>query len=179
MSKRLALRYAKALINAIKSQPSELDILSELGEMQRVFSDNSDLSRLLRSIGRHPVKSKHIAGDLIERFKPSPLIVNFVKTLIENRRVYLLTDILDTFTHEMKRRQHIIEASIVSIRPLESAEKKMITDCLESSSGRPVEIKWRIDRSILGGICVRIGDELFDGSLLSRMNQLHDELMKG
>ena len=178
MYNRLANRYAKALIDASRAQDSEQSVMAEMAEITRVFSENEAIPGMIRAVGRHPVHSRTVADDLIERLKPGPVTRHFMESLIENRKMYLLPEILDAYLHEIKRRSRIVEAEVSSIRALEPDEQRRIQQSLASATGRAVEISWRIDRSILGGIRVRIGDDVFDGSLRSRLNQLHDELMK-
>ncbi len=178
MYSRLANRYAKALIDASVTQASEQAVMAEMAEIMRVFSENETIPEMIRAVGRHPVHSRTVADDLIERLKPGRVTHHFMESLIENRRVYLLPEIIDAYQHEIKRRNRIVEVEVTAIRELEPDEQRRILQSLASATGRTVEIRWRIDRSILGGIRVRIGDDVFDGSLRSRLNQLHDELMK-
>lgn len=94
---------------------------------------------------------------------------NFVRVLIENRRLELLPDIRANFEELKNEREGTIEADIASAFPLESGALAALVADLERRFKRKVEPHVTVDPELIGGVRVQIGDEVIDGSVRGRL----------
>ena len=87
-----------------------------------------------------------------------------------------LPEIVATFQDVLRERQGIAEAEVFSAVDLNDAQKTEMTQTLERVTGKKIAAKFALDRSLLGGALVRVGDTIYDGSLRNRLNGLREHL---
>jgi F-type H+-transporting ATPase subunit delta len=84
----------------------------------------------------------------------------------------MLSEIADTFQTVIRERQGIAEAQVVSAVEMNDAQKKVLAQSLEKKTGKKIEAKFAVDKWLLGGVVVRIGDTVYDGSVRHRLNEM-------
>jgi len=97
---------------------------------------------------------------------------NFVKVLVNSRRLSLATQIYMLFEQRRMDAEGIAEVEVVSAYPLESVHQQKIADAMAKRLGRKIEISTRIDKSLIGGAVIRAGDSVIDASIRGRLKQL-------
>jgi F-type H+-transporting ATPase subunit delta len=73
-------------------------------------------------------------------------------------------------------RRNRVVAEVVTVVPLDDERRRRLTEVLTRVTGKPVELRARIDQSIIGSVVVRVGDEVFDGSVRNRLEQAKEAL---
>jgi len=94
---------------------------------------------------------------------------NFVRILAENRRLALLPEIIELYEMRRAEAEAIVEADVTSAYALTDAEQRKISEALKRRLGREVRVTARVDASLLGGIVIRAGDLVIDGSVRGRI----------
>ncbi len=102
---------------------------------------------------------------------------NFIKLLVQRGRLSSLPRIVEIFGEMYNREKGIVIADVTTAVPLDDAHQKEVADKLAKITGKTVQLRLHTDPSILGGIITRIGDELIDASVASRLAQLAERLM--
>ena len=97
---------------------------------------------------------------------------NFVHLLLENRRLSLMPEIVLQFEALKAEAEARLEATVVSAFPLEAAQIKTLGDALKRKFGRDVNLTSQVDKTLLGGVVIRAGDLVIDGSLRGRLAEL-------
>ncbi len=108
-----------------------------------------------------------------------PEVRNLVLLLVRRRRVRLLRQIFEEFGRLANEYRGVVVAEVTSAVPLEDADKAVIIRQLSELTGKRVILRTRVDPSILGGLIVRIGDKLIDGSVRTRLERLRETLIRG
>ena len=108
-----------------------------------------------------------------------PQLRSLAVLLLRRRRVDLLPQVSRAFRRLYARREGITEALVTSALPLDEDEITAITERLERRTGGRVELEVEIDPSLIGGIQVRLGDRLIDGSVRGRLERLRARLVAG
>jgi len=88
----------------------------------------------------------------------------------------MIPELAEAFENVIRERQGIAEAQVVSAVELSAAQKKTLGQSLEKKTGKKIEAKYAVDKGLLGGIVVRIGDTVYDGSLRHRLNEMRATL---
>lgn len=103
---------------------------------------------------------------------------NFVRLLLENDRLELAPEIFQLY--EALRREHEgeVEAEVVSARPLTKREQQQLLSRLRKRLGRKVRAHFREDPSLIGGVVVRYGDKVIDGSVRGQLDALRRQLLR-
>jgi F-type H+-transporting ATPase subunit delta len=112
-----------------------------------------------------------VAGSL------SPEQGNFVRVLATNERLEVLPEIVTVFEGLRNRFEGVLDARVSSAYPLSQEQIADVVATLEAKYGRKVKVEVAIDPDLIGGISIRIGDEVIDASVRGKLAQLADALM--
>jgi F-type H+-transporting ATPase subunit delta len=104
---------------------------------------------------------------------------NLVTLLLQRRRADLAPRVADEFQRHLDRRAGLTRASVTSAAALAPDAVSALRDRLVGITGGPVEITVRVDAALLGGLVVRFGDRLIDGSVRGRLERLRTQLVSG
>ena len=102
---------------------------------------------------------------------------NFLKLLLEYRRVSVLPEIADHFDALRAEVENTIDVTVTSAAPLSVAQQKTIAKSLTDRLGREVNLETEINENLIGGAVIRAGDVVIDGSLRSRLEGLASALI--
>ena len=105
-----------------------------------------------------------------------PLALNLMCLLATKNIAHILPGITDQYQELLDAQQGIERAEAVTAIPLDDDEQRRITEMLSAMSGRDVRLTTRVDAEILGGMIIRIGDRVMDGSTRSRLRAMRREL---
>ena len=101
----------------------------------------------------------------------------FVLLLAENERLSVLPEIAEHFEALKNQSEGVLDARITSAYPLFDPQVADVVSVLESKYGRKVKATVTVDPDLLGGVSIRIGDEVIDASVRGKLSQLADALM--
>ena len=101
---------------------------------------------------------------------------NFVRVLIENDRLSLLPEISALFESLKNEREGVVEATIDSAFPLDDAALSQLVADLERRFKRKVRPQVNVDRDLIGGALIKVGDEVIDGSVRGRLQSMASAL---
>ena len=104
---------------------------------------------------------------------------NLVQLLLRRGRIEELPRVAAEFRRLDDRRQGITHATATSAIPLTPDEVRALTQRLEQTTGGRIALDVRVDPSLLGGLIVRVGDRLIDGSVRGRLERLRTKLVSG
>ncbi len=103
-------------------------------------------------------------------------ILNFVKVLVSNGRYAQVQSIKSSFQALVDKKQGIVRGSVTSVASLSDAERADLARAFEKKLGKKVVLEQQTDKSILGGLIVRVQGQTYDGSLLTALNRLRESL---
>jgi F-type H+-transporting ATPase subunit delta len=170
----IARPYAEAVFK-LGMSGSSLDAWSDrLAEMAAI-AGNADMRAL---IGNPKVDAATLFRLLTSLVK-TPLdddAKNFVHLLIDNGRLDVLPEIRAQFQHLKDEFEGVAEADVASAFPLSEAQLKQLTAHLESRFKRKIKASVRIDKELIGGIRVAVGDEVLDASVRGRLAAMSSAL---
>jgi F-type H+-transporting ATPase subunit delta len=167
---QVGIVYAKALLGAAKADAGS--ILEELGA---IVNDVLTTHPKFREVIESPrIPSDDKIGILDRTFggKVSPTLLKFLKVVAEHERL----DCLDAIFQETRKRyneeQRVVQVIATTAHPVDSNTEKMIHDDLTQRLNAKIDMEMRVDPSIIGGLVVRVGDKVYDGSVSEKLNSL-------
>lgn len=101
---------------------------------------------------------------------------NLIKLLAENRRLNVVAEIAAQFETLKAEAEKTIEAEVVSANEVSQAQQSLIAEKLKARLGREVSLKCSVDESLMGGVIIKAGDLVIDGSVRGQLNKLSVEL---
>lgn len=99
-----------------------------------------------------------------------------LSTMVENDRLMLLPEVSRIYTDLQNQAQNRVEVEVVSAYAVKKEQQQLLQSALEKRLGKTVDMQTRIDKTLIGGAIIRIGDEVIDGSLLGGLNQMATQL---
>ena len=174
----IAERYAVALFDLADERKALDAVAGDLRGWRALLRDSADLRRLIRS----PVLSRDEQGRAIAAIAQtmglSPLTRNFLGLLAQNRRLFALPAMIESFLARLAERRGEVTAHVVVAQALSPEQRAQIDEQLRKAVGRKVAVDVEIDPSLLGGLVVRLGSRMIDASLKSKLYRLQLQ-MKG
>ncbi len=166
--------YARALLEAAVARGEAENLRSEAEEVRQVFSDEAGLLEVLR----HPAIATEEKLALVNRAfgNASELLRNLLGVLIEKRRIDKIVGVLEAFGKLLDDREGILRGTVTSAVQLETSDRESIAAALSKNFGGNVVLNEKIDESLVGGFTARVGDTVFDGSVLSHLKKMSDRL---
>lgn len=177
MSKDLtaAKRYAKALYEASKEQNTVDAALSELQSAAAVLESSADLIQVLS----HPNIDTSAKTGLVKSVfgaHVSQLVLNTLVLLVERKRAELIPAVYEELVKITGEALGRAEAVVYSPKPLSEREAEAVARTFTVLTGKMIQVSNVVDESLLGGIKVRIGDKLYDGSLSGKLKRIEKAL---
>ena len=172
-------RYARALVEVVQAE--SLDTLQADRQLQD-FSETFSGSQQLRELFDNPsvpLESKlKVIDAMAARLQLLPALRNFLAVLLQNDRMGAFPEILAEYRREMDVRLNIGEAEIISTRELDSQERTDLEAQAAGLTGKNIRAVYRQDPALLGGVVLRIGTILYDGSVRGRLDRLRRQLVE-
>ena len=106
-------------------------------------------------------------------------VLNLVKLMLRRGRIEQLPQVAAEFRRLDNARQGIVPATATSASPLSQDEVRALVARLEQMTGARIELDLQVDPSLLGGLMVRVGDRMIDGSVRGRLERLRNQLVSG
>ena len=153
-----------------------MPVLQQLGDFAAAYQESPELRNLFASPAASTEAKRGVAEKIAARLGASKIVRNFLFVVIDHQRMHELPEILTTFQDVLRERQGIAEAEVFSAVALNDAQKTEMTRTLERVTGKKIEAKFSLDRNLLGGALVRVGDTIYDGSLRNRLNGMRERL---
>jgi len=174
MISKAARRYAKALLQSAIEQNILTETEKDMRFIDRTLADSSDLRVFLRS---PVIKSEVKVKGLLAIFEShiSKETKGLFRLLSEKNRENLLPDICKAFTELFNKHQGIINVDVNSAYEMDKKQKNLLHDELEKRTGKTVNIKITIDSELLGGLVVKVGDTVIDGSVKHKIRMLKNQ----
>ncbi len=168
--------YAQALFNVALSR-STVDIISS--EITQLKSFNDKDARFGNFLDAPQVLTEHKIAMVKALFttRLSPSLLSFLLLLIEKGRVDHLGEIAREFEKLVRTHKGLIRARVTTAVFLDEVYKKRLRDRLENLTGKKVEILYKIDHSIIGGIIVQLEHKVIDRSVRNVLDNLRHELL--
>jgi F-type H+-transporting ATPase subunit delta len=177
-SSPIARRYAEALFE-LADEARALDATAQdLGKLQTMLAESADLRALVASpvIGRDAQAEALVA--LARQTGLSETVQKFLGTLARNRRAFALQAVISAFLAELARRRGEMAVEVTAAQPLSTQQQDALQAVLAKRFGAKISITPDVDPSLIGGLVVRVGSTLIDGSVRSRLAEL-ERTMKG
>jgi F-type H+-transporting ATPase subunit delta len=168
----LAERYAAALFDIADERRTLDEVASNLRQLREMLAESVDLSRLVKS----PILTRGEQGKAIsalaERAGFAPLVRDFLAVVAKNRRLFATPAMIEAYLAKLAERRGEVTAEVIAAQPLSEAQLALLSDQLRRSVGRRVSVEPRVDPGLIGGMIVKVGSRMVDGSIRSKLQRL-------
>ncbi|EGL81795.1 ATP synthase F1, delta subunit [Caldalkalibacillus thermarum TA2.A1] len=166
----VAKRYAKALFEVAKER-EELDkIEQDLQYTDQVLREHPDLVRFLT----HPLVKKETKKELIGTVfaeQLSPTTLSLLRLLVDRERENELSGIATYFVRLANEVRGLVDVVVTTATPLLPEKQEVLRQQLARMTGKKVRLHFVVDEGVLGGITVKIGDLIYDGTVRGKLSR--------
>jgi len=173
-AKAQARPYAKAAYEFAKEKKTVFDWEEKLALLAEVVQAQEN--QLLRNPAITVEKTRDIMATVMDKMDMSAPEKNFINLLIDNKKLSLLPLVYDDFVERRKKAANIVDVTITSARELTPKQLADLTDSIEKKFNAKAAPTVKIDEKLIGGVKIQVGDQVYDGSLRSKLDALRKHL---
>ncbi len=173
---RVAKRYAAALFGVARRDEILDAVADDLTLISRFLTDVP----YLRAVLMHPLVSdtrKYTVVDEAFGDRVTASSLNFLKLLIRKRREDLIPECIREFRALLAEHRNTLDADASTAVPLSAEQTERLKQSLERLTGKTIRLTAHVDSRMMGGVIVRIGDLIIDGSMRGKLERLERQLL--
>lgn len=178
ISGSIGRRYAKALLDLSRETGKVEETLSELESFGKVLRESSDLRLLMSDPAFASEERKKTLESLSKPLKFSPALLHFLSLLIDRDRMAQFGEILLSYRAQSDQVLGRVRVQVTIPELLGEASEKKLKKILEKITGKQVILDMKTDPSILGGMVIKVQDQMFDGSVKASLRQMKQKMMQ-
>ena len=169
-------RYASTLLSAAERGNFLDQIVEELQVVKVVLEHSRDLVQALRSPLVKGDKKIHILEEIFKDSIGEKLFI-FLKLVARKKRAGLLPEIIDEFQVLLDDKRGIINVDITSAVTLSEEQSNELLNRLEVYTGKKIRPRMALNEALIGGVSVKIGDTIFDGTISHQLQRFREALV--
>lgn len=172
----IARNYAEALLALARKASDTAGWGTAVSALGDAVAQDATLRRFLEAPQVSAAEKNAVLGKALSG-KVAPTFVRFVQKLVSNRRQVLLPAIATEYHNLLDEAEGRVHARVTVSREFDAAARDAMTAALSKALQKTVVPHVTVDPRILGGVVVRVGDTVMDGSVRRRLNRLRDKLV--
>lgn len=172
ISASLAGRYATALFALAQEKKAVSKVEESLAKIDAALTESADLKSLTTNPAISRDDAKKAIAAVAKKMNLDALTANTLGVLAHNRRLDQTSAVARAFGMLASDDRGELTAEITSARKLSAAQLKALAAKLQTRMGSKVAINEKVDPSILGGLTIKVGSEMIDSSIKTRLNSL-------
>jgi len=169
--------YATALLQMAQASDQVDEIADEVAQLDSLLAEQADLRRLL-NCGTLSTSEVSSIVDRVFNGRLSETVYRFLQVVNNKGRLASLQGICRAFDDLVDEQRGIIEVDVYVAQRLDDAEQARVSDAIGAALGKQIALHQYIDESLIGGLKIRIGDELIDASVATRLDQMKHNLIE-
>ncbi|MBX3617204.1 F0F1 ATP synthase subunit delta [Nitrosomonas sp.] len=169
-----AITVARPYAEAVFRFALENKALSQWSKILQIAAEIAEDDQIKLLIGNPLVPVEQLSELFLEigGKKFTPEARNFIRLIIENKRILVMPQVRDLFEQLKAQHEGVLDAKIITAFKLESGQLSDLVADLEKKFNRKVEAQVSVDPEIIGGVKVEIGDEIFDASIRGKLEAM-------
>jgi F-type H+-transporting ATPase subunit delta len=170
-------RYARAFADVVAQEKLDTAALDrQMNDFLATFEGSAELRALFLNPAVAATQKVAFLDKLNAKLGLQKQLRNLLAVLIKNDRIGEAREVVEAYRAELQERQGIRQVEIVTARELNEKDRAGMVAGVGKLAGARVEASFRLDESVLGGVVVRIGSTVYDGSLRGRLERLKEQL---
>ena len=179
MPAAVASRYARALADVVLAPNASTgpdQVRDDLRDFEQALGASDELAVALASPGISRARKRAVVDRLVKSLGLAGVVRNFLLVLVDHRRTAELSSIIGAFEKIVNERLGTLQVDVASARELKDQQKAALTRQLETMTGKKIVLNVAIDNDLVGGLVVRLGSTVYDGSVRGQLETLGRQL---
>ncbi len=176
----VAERYARALLDVALDKKAELDSIgSELADIAELLATHPKLADALSTPAIPTENRLAVLNDVISGQKLSPATINLFRLLTVRERMPIFGLVVEQYQRLLLEHKLIQLGEVTSAHELTSEQQKRLGEGLGSALGKTMELSFNTDANLLGGLVVRVGNRVYDASIITQLDRIKEKALTG
>lgn len=173
----IAAPYARAFAEVVfEAHLNAGDVNRQLNDFAAAWRESAGLREVFLDPSFAADEKVSILDKLNAKLGLSVQVRNFIAVLIQHNRLNFFDEVLAEYHKEVNRRLGISQVQVTTARSLDADEKQAIEQKISALTGTQVQAAYSEDASLLGGVVVRVGSTVYDGSVKGKLERLKEQL---
>ena len=169
-------RYALALFE-LSNESSELDIVEKnVNDLLQIYRSNDNLEYFIKNPTEKIQDQLKVISKISDAMNLTKNLKNFLSILITKQRIFFLDKILNSFLKLCAKKRGELNASLVSSKNLSNDELKSISNELSKAIGSTINLSYKVDEELIGGLKIQLGSLMIDSSIKNKLKK-YEKLM--
>jgi len=170
-------RYASVLADVVAEfHLGAVEVDKQLKDFLAAWDESAELREVFGDPSVPAAQKIGVLDAMKGKLHLAPQVRNFFAVLIEHDRIGSVHEIVTAYRQELQQRMGIHHAEVITARELNAQDKAAMTEHVAELVKGRAEVAFKLDESILGGVVLRIGSTVYDGSVLGRIERLREVL---
>ncbi len=176
---KIAKRYAKALLSIGQEDGNYVEYGRNLQEFTDFCSSHDEFFRVISNQIFSVEDRRRITEDILAKSALLPMVNNFLLLLLDKNRIGAVEEITVHYSRLTDEISNITRAEVITPRPLKDDALDRLVNALKGLTSKDVKVDITEDQSVMGGLVVKIGDLVLDGSIRTQLEGLRESLKRG
>jgi len=168
-SSRISQRYALALLELSSEENKTDEYVSSLSNFLKVYNSNNDLKNYIKNPTNTNKNQKEVFEKILNAMKADKIIKNFFFILINKKRIFFLSEIIEEFLKLVSHKKGEISANLFSSKQIDDKTISEIEKEISENVKGTIKLKSEIDESLIGGVVLQIGSLMIDTSIKNKL----------
>lgn len=174
----VAERYARALLEVGLDKKADLDEIGrELADIAELLADHPKLAEALSTPSIAAEKRVAVVNDIVALMKLTPPTTNLFRLLTIRERIPILGLVVAQYQRLLLEQKLIQPGEVTSAHELTGEQRKRLGEGLGAALGKTMELSFTSDPSLVGGLVVRVGNRVYDASVLAQLERFKEKAL--
>ena len=176
ISTGIAARYATAIFELAQEDTALPALESDIGALDAAIADSADFRALIQSPVYSRDEQASAVTELASKMGLSGIVANTLALMASNRRLFVLPQLLAELSRLIAEHKGEVTAEGTAAAALSDAQQAKLADTLKARVGKDVKINMAVDESLIGGLVVKVGSQMIDTSIRSKLAALQNTM---
>ena len=176
ISTGIAARYATAVFELAKEGKKLKAIETDVDALAAAMDESADFRDLIHSPVYSRAQQEDAVTALAKQMKLSPVVGNTLALMAQNRRLFVLPQLVSTLRAMISEHKGEMTADVVAAKALTKTQEAALAKSLKASVGKDVKINATVDETLIGGLIVKVGSKMIDTSIRSKLAALQNTM---
>ncbi len=169
-------RYSSALFDVSKEEGKIEIVLEQLNLLEKLLNENQSICKILEHPNVSSIEKQQMIDEIFSDILDSS-IMSLLKLLVEKERIDYIKGIIENYKDFYMNYCNMVKAYVTSANELDDGQKRKLSLKLTKLLNKTVAIEYTIDDSLLGGLLIRVEDQIIDTTIKGKLESLKAELL--
>lgn len=177
LNKSVARRYAEAFFSIARENNKINDYQLELETVVKTIQEVDNLREYMNHLLIPVAAKKDVLKQLFAE-QLSPVTLNFIMMIVEKKRETYIEVIIEEYKDMADEYRNIAKVELIAAKEVPEEDVQYLAEKLSASTGKTVQLNLKVDPTLLGGVKLRMGDQIIDGTVAKKLEMLKEQLIQ-